>query len=206
MSIVEEGQELIVKINERMHPIITEFEKWCDAFFIKAKNRYACRVSWTDGKHHEPQIYLKGLELIQARMPTVMKDAMKCTLHGMLRGNEQDTIDSLLVDIIKATLAGEMDGDALFMRGKLKKNLDKYDTLSGSSTGLAWANKHLGEGYKAGDLHGSHDDQGTYIAFDDVERAEGGSLTIGYRTMVERFIVKKVMSLYEVVGWLTSRD
>ena len=54
---------------------------------------------------------------------------MKMTLHGMLRGNEQDTIDSLLVDIIKATLAGEMDGDALFMRGKLKKNLDKYDTL-----------------------------------------------------------------------------
>ena len=71
----EEGQELIVKINERMHPIITEFEKWCDAFFIKAKNRYACRVSWTEGKHHEPQIYLKGLESIQARMPTVMKDA-----------------------------------------------------------------------------------------------------------------------------------
>ena len=197
----EEGQELIVKINERMHPIITEFEKWCESFFIKAKNRYACRVSWTDGKHHEPQIYLKGLELIQARMPTVMKDAMKMTLHGMLRGNEQDTIDSLLVDIIKATLAGEMDGDALFMRGKLKKNLDKYDTLSGSSAGAAWANKHLGKGYKAGDYFNvAINDQGQYIAFDNVEELKGIT-TIGYRTMVERFIVKKVMSLYEVVGW-----
>ena len=48
-------------------------------------------------------------------------------------------------------------------------------------------------------------DQGQYIAFDNVEEPEGIT-TIGYRTMVERFIVKKVMSLYEVVGLVASRD
>ena len=197
----EAGQELIVKINERMHPIETEFEKWCDAFFIKAKNRYACRVSWTDGKYHQPQTYLKGLELIQARMPTVMKNAMKMTLDGMLRGNTQEVIDEQLVEIINATLAGQMNGDQLFMRGKLKKNLDKYDTLSGSSAGAAWANKHLGKGYKSGDYFNvAINNQGQYIAFDDVSEIEGIT-KIGYRTMVDRFIVKKVMALYEVVGW-----
>ena len=197
----EVGQELIVKINERMHPIETEFEKWCDAFFIKAKNRYACRVSWTDGQKHDPQTYIKGLELIQARMPSVMKNAMKMTLDGMLKGDSQTTIDDALVGIIEATLAGKMDGDQLFMRGKLTKNLDKYDTLAQSSAGAAWANKHLGKGYKAGDYFMvAINEQGQYIAFDDVSEIEGIS-KIGYRTMVDRFIVKKVMSLYEVVCW-----
>ena len=123
------------------------------------------------------------------------------TLDGMLRGNTQDVVDSLLVDIINATLAGEMNGDQLFMRGKLKKNLDKYDTLSGSSAGAAWANKHLGKGYKSGDYFNvAINNQGQYIAFDDVSEIEGIT-KIGYRTMVDRFIVKKVMALYEVVGW-----
>ena len=71
-------------------------------------------------------------------MPTVMKNAMKMSLDGMLQGSKQEVIDSLLVDIIEATLAGKMDGDQLFMRGQLKKNLDKYDTLSGPSAGAAW--------------------------------------------------------------------
>ena len=87
------------------------------------------------------------------------------------------------------------------MRGKLKKNLDKYDTLSGPSAGAAWANKHLGKGYKSGDYFNvAINEQGQYIAFDDVSDIEGIT-KIGYRTMVERFIVKKVMSLYEVVNW-----
>ena len=197
----EIGEALIVKINERMFPIITEFEKWCSAFFIKAKNRYACRVSWTDGAYHEPQTYLKGLELIQARMPMVMKDAMKFSLDAMLMQKDQEYVDEYLIGVIEATLAGQMDGDQLFMRGKLKKNLDKYDTLSGPSAGAAWANKHLGKGYKSGDYFNvAINEQGQYIAFDDVSDIEGIT-KIGYRTMVERFIVKKVMSLYEVVNW-----
>lgn len=197
----EVGQELIVKINERMHPIETEFEKWCSAFFIKAKNRYACRVSWTDGHRHESQTYLKGLELIQARMPKVMKDAMQVTLDCMLRGDPKKHIDNVLISLITRCLRGELDGNELFMRGKLTKNLDKYDTLSGSSAGAAWANKHLGKGYKAGDYFNvAINDQGQYIAFDNPSELEGIT-KIGYRTMVDRFIVKKVMSLYEVVSW-----
>jgi len=197
----EEGIALIEKVNQRMAPIETEFEKWCSAFFIRAKNRYACRVTWTDGQHHEPQTYLKGLELIQARMPAVMKKAMLTTLNAMLEGAGQQQVDDNLSQIIENTLAGRLDGDQLFMRGKLKKNLDKYDTLSGPSAGAAWANKHLGKGYKADDYFMvAINDQGAYIAFDDVSDIEGIT-KIGYRAMVDRFIVQKVMSLYEVVGW-----
>ena len=197
----EEGMALIEKVNERMSPIITEFEKWCSAFFIKAKNRYACKVTWTDGSYHEAQTYVKGLELIQSRMPAVMKNAMQTTLDAMLDGAEQQQVDDNLIEIIRATLAGQMDGDQLFMRGKLKKNLDKYDTLSGPAAGAAWANKHLGKGYKSGDYFNvAINDQGRYIAFDDPKELEGIT-KIGYRTMVERFIVKKVIPLYEVVNW-----
>ena len=197
----EAGVAVLEKINERMFPIITEFEKWCSAFFIKAKNRYACKVSWTEGAYHEPQTYLKGLELIQARMPTVMKTAMKTTLDAMLEGADQKQVDDNLISIIKDTLAGKMDGNQLFMRGKLTKNLDKYDTLSGPSAGAAWANKHLGKGYKAGDYFMvAINEYGQYIAFDDVKEIEGIT-KIGYRAMVDRFIVKKAMDLYEVVGW-----
>ena len=130
-----------------------------------------------------------------------MKTAMQTTLDAMLTGVDQREVDDNLIQIIEDTLAGRMDGDQLFMRGKLKKNLDKYDTLSGPSAGAAWANKHLGKGYKAGDYFMvAINDQGAYIAFDDVSEIQGIT-KIGYRAMVERFIVQKVMSLYEVVGW-----
>ena len=58
----EEGLELIAEINEAMSPIETEFEKWCDSMILKAKNRYAGKVTWTDGEYHESEYYYKGLE------------------------------------------------------------------------------------------------------------------------------------------------
>ena len=62
-------------------------------------------------------------------------------------------------------------------------------------------NKHLGKGYKSGDYFMvAINEQGQYIAFDDVSEIEGIT-KIGYRTMVDRFIVKKAKSLYEVVNW-----
>ena len=119
----------------------------------------------------------------------------------MLDGAEQQQVDDNLIQIIKDTLEGRMDGDQLFMRGKLKKNLDKYDTLSGPAAGAAWANKHLGKGYKSGNYFNvAINDQGKYIAFDDPKELDGIT-KIGYRTMVDRFIVKKVIPLYEVVNW-----
>ena len=197
----EEGMVLVDKVNERMSPIITEFEKWCSAFFIKAKNRYACKVTWTEGHYHDAQTYVKGLELIQSRMPAVMKKAMQTTLDAMLDGLDQEQVDANLIGIIQATLDGRMDGDQLFMRGKLKRNLDKYDTLSGAAAGAAWANKHLGKGYKSGDYFNvAINEHGSYIAFDNVNELEGIT-KIGYRTMVDRFVVKKVIPLYEVVSW-----
>ena len=39
----EIGVELMKVVNERMSPIITEFEKWCESFVTK--NRYAARVT-----------------------------------------------------------------------------------------------------------------------------------------------------------------
>jgi hypothetical protein len=57
------------------------------------------------------------------------------------------------------------------------------------------------QGYKSGDYFNvAINEQGQYIAFDDVSEIQDIT-KIGYRIMVERFIVKKVMSLYEVVSW-----
>lgn len=197
----EVGVALMVEVNRRMAPIITEFEKWCESFFISAKNRYAARVTWTDGAFHDPQTYVKGIELIQARMPTVMKNAMKTTLDGMLAGLPQSEVDAQLTGLIDRVLSGTVPPRDVFMRGKLKQNLDAYETLSGPSAGAAWANRHLGKGYRAGsEFMVAIDTQGQYIAFDTVSEIEGIA-TVDYREMVSRFVVKRVEALYATAGW-----
>ena len=195
------GVQLCADLNEDMAPIVVEFEKWCDSFFINAKNRYAARVLWTDGAFHDPQTYVKGIELIQARMPPVMKKSMKTTLDAILEGEKQSLVDDRLCQLIENVLGGDLDPSEVLMKGKLKKNLDKYETLSGPSAAAAWANRHLGKGYKEGDFFKvAISDQGDYIAFDDPKEIEGIA-EIGWRIMVERFVVKKVEPLYSVVGW-----
>jgi DNA polymerase elongation subunit (family B) len=197
----EEGEALNRHLNTLMAPIEVEFEKWCDSFLIIAKNRYACKVSWTDGEHHDPKTYVKGIELIQARMPNAMKKAMQTTLDHILSGATASLVDDELCSLIDTAIKGQLEASELFMKGKLTRNLDKYSVLSGASAGAAWANKHLGKGYKSGDYFlVAINNEGQYIAFDDPNEIEGIT-KVGYRIMVERFIVNKVKPLYTVAGW-----
>jgi len=196
----EEGMELVAEINKAMAPIETEFEKWCESMVLKAKNRYAGKVTWTDGEYHEPEYYYKGLELIQARMPKAMKSAMDSTLRGILDGKPRDEVDSDLSALITKGIAGEL-GEELLMVGKLKKRLSEYRVLSGASAGAKWAKMYLGKDYKvnesfltAVDLRGQH------IAFDKIEELQGKA-EIDWSEMTEKFIVNKATSIYELVGW-----
>ena len=199
----EEGMKLVDEINKAMHPIETEFEKWCETMILKAKNRYAGKVVWTDGKHHEPEYYYKGLELKQARMPKAMKSAMDETLRGILDGRTQDQVDEQISTLITKAVNGEM-GEELLMVGKLKQSLNQYKQLSGSSAGAMWAKQHLGINYKKDESFlTAINKQGQYMAFDRIEQLPKGA-EIDWSEMAERFIVKKACSIYDLVGWDTT--
>ena len=197
----EVGVEALTRINDKMFPIITEFEKWCSSMVIMAKNRYAGLTTWTDGEYHEPSLYVKGIELKQSRMPPVMKEAMKQTLGAMLSGRPEAAITKNLTSLIDEIVSGGCPIRDVCMKGKLEKSLGQYKVLSEGRAGAAWANEHLGKGYGAGSFFlvtlNSH---GKYIAFDDPSEIEGIA-EIGYRTLAEKFVVNKVIPYYEVMGW-----
>ena len=46
-------------------------------------------------------------------------------------------------------------------------------------------------------------DKGKYIAFDNPKEIEGIT-NIGYKTLVDRFIIKKVSPYYNLAGWDTQ--
>jgi len=195
------GKLSLEEINDRMHPIIVQFEKWSSSFILMEKNRYAGLVCWTDGKSHQPKRYVKGIELKQNRMPPVMKDAMGKVIDGILGGYHEEQVTSPLVKLIDEIIAGKTNDMDLCMKGKLAKNLNEYRSVSGSAAGAQWANRTLGKGYRANDYFlVAIDPKGQYLAFDDPSEIEGIA-EIGYRTMVERFIVKKVLPYYEVAKW-----
>ena len=201
MESPEQGVELNAHVNKEMAPIECEFEKHCTRMVLMAKNRYAGRVTWTDGEYHDPKIYVKGIELKQSRMPQVMKDAMGATIEGILNGDNEGKVTDNLTELITRVVGGEMPVDELTMKGKLEKNLGEYRVLSGSSAAADWANKNLGKGYRKGSFFRvTIDDNGKYIAFDKSSEIEGIT-TIGHRILAERFIVKKIEPYYSIAGW-----
>ena len=200
----EEGMEILPKINERMSPIVVEFEKWCSRLIMVAKNRYTGMVKWTDGEYHEPNIYVKGIEMKQSRMPPVMKEAMQHTIEGILNRKSENAVTMRNQGLIDAIMGGGIEPEKLCMKGKIEQDLNKYKVLSGSSAAANWANENLGKGYRKGSFFlVTINDKGKYIAFDNPKEIEGIT-NIGYKTLVDRFIIKKVSPYYNLAGWDTQ--
>jgi DNA polymerase-2 len=197
----EKGMELLPLINERMSPFIVEFEKWCPRLIMVAKNRYIGLVTWSEGKGHEPQTYVKGIEMKQSRMPSVMKEAMNHTIMGILNGSDERAVTLRNEALIDTIMGGKMNPLKLCMKGKIERDLSKYKILSGSSAAAAWANEYLGKGYRKGSFFlVTINEDGKYIAFDKPEDIDGVT-NIGNRFLVDRFIIKKLIPYYDLAGW-----
>ena len=197
----QEGEEQIALINEEMEPIEVEFEKWCSSMILMAKNRYAGNVTWSEGVGHGDTLYVKGIELKQSRMPPIMKEVMSATLNSVLTHRNETETTAYISKLIERVLAGEEDEINLCMKGRLSRDLSKYKTLSGPSAGAAWANEYLGKGYRKDSYFlTTLNDRGEYIAFDKPEEIKGLA-NIGYKHLLERFVIKKIEPYYELAGW-----
>tara|TARA_R110000751_G_scaffold34966_1_gene86373 strand:- start:251 stop:2539 length:2289 start_codon:yes stop_codon:yes gene_type:complete len=200
----EKGIVLNAELNKSMAPIVVEFEKFSESIILKAKNRYAGKITWGDGEYlSEPDYYIKGIEVIQARMPSAMKKSIMGLMKGMLDGQDEDIITSEITARIIKYVAGEQWED-LLMYGKLKKKLWEYKTLSGPSAGAEWALHNLNHEFKVGESFLiALDTRGRYMSFPNLDwlpKVKEKS-NIGYEIMARKFIVDKAQDLYEIVGW-----
>ena len=197
----ETGLLLTAELNEAMSPIVCEFEKWCSAMLLKAKNRYAGLVEWTDGRHHDVELYVKGIELKQAKMFPLVKNLLTYVIKSILIGSTQGYVTRQIVEIIEDVLAEKYPIEELCMKTELKKDLSKYKVLSQASAGAKCANDNLGKGYRNGSTFLlTLDSNGKYIAFDEPSDIEGFA-TVGYYHILERFVVNKVEPFYELAEW-----
>ena len=126
---------------------------------------------------------------------------MSLTIESILNGVTEDVITNRLEHLIERVLNGEIEDRVLYIKARLKRNLDEYRTLGEARAGAAWANKHLGKGYMKGDYFLSTlADDGSYLAFDDPKEIEGIA-NIGYKLICERFIIDKVEKYYQIMRW-----
>jgi DNA polymerase I len=197
----EKGIEALKVINERMSPIVTEFEKWSESFLVMAKNRYAGLVSWTDGEYHKAERYVKGIEMKQSRLPKAMKNAMGIVIDNILKGvSERETTDSL-ANLIEDVVAEKIPVADLTIKAKLSNDLHKYAVLSEARAGAKWANDNLGKGYRKDDYFlCTLDEYGEYIAFDDPSEIQGIA-KVGFKELARKFVLEKVIPYYEVMNW-----
>tara|TARA_R110002167_G_scaffold56925_8_gene161342 strand:+ start:6718 stop:8958 length:2241 start_codon:yes stop_codon:yes gene_type:complete len=201
VSCPEEGLQKLEIINEWMHPIVTEFEKWSSTFLIIAKNRYAGLVEWSNGKYHDAERYIKGIEMKQGRLPQAMKNAMSLVIDGILEGRDEESISGELSTLIDDVINERIPVANLTIKGKLKHDLSKYKVISEARAGAKWANDNLGKGYRKDDYFlCTINTEGEYIGFDDPSEIEG-ICEIGYEHMARKFIYEKVRPYYEVMGW-----
>jgi len=188
-------------LNEELAPIEVEFERWCERFLITTKNRYAASVVWADGKYRDKDIYFKGIELKQSRMPKAMKNTMQKVIEGILNGEKEEDITGDIANLVADIVAGEIPLGDLVLKGELKRDLAKYSTISEARAGAVWANDRLGKGYRSGSFFQvTLDDNGEYIAFDEPSDIEGIA-TVGFRHIAQRFIVNKIEQYYALAGW-----
>jgi len=198
---VEEGEVLNDWLNSEMAPIEIEFERWCDRLLITAKNRYAGSVVWTEGVHHEPSVYFKGIELKQTRLPNAMKTTMRDVIGGILAGEEENAVTERLASLVASVVAGEVPIEDLLIKGELKRDLADYKSIGEVRAAAAWANDTLGKGYRKGSFFkATLDENGNYIGFDEPSDIEGFA-KVGYSHLAQRFIVSKVEPYYGIVGW-----
>ena len=90
------------------------------------------------------------------------------------------------------------------MRTTLKKNLWEYKVLSGVSAGAEWAYHNLDYELKSGDdFIVALDNRGKYLGFPTLDYLPKvkEKATIGYRMMLEKFVVDKANDLYSIVDW-----
>lgn len=197
----EIGVELVNAINETMAPIETEFERFAETMLISAKNRYVGNVNWVDGEYVKPQFYLKGMEIKQSRMPPVMRETVGNVLRGMLEKKPSSVVISQVSDVVSDIMNGKVALEDLSMKGKLTKDLSDYVSVSGAAAGAKWANDYLGKGYRKGDFFRCLiDSEGNYIAFDKPEELPSW-VNVGYRHIVQRFILDKVEPYFTIAGW-----
>jgi DNA polymerase elongation subunit (family B) len=197
----EEGLAALAEINRRMSPIVTEFEKWSSRFLVLAKNRYCGLVEWTDGDFHEPERYVKGIEMKQSRLPRAMKNAMGLVIDGILSGQTEAEVTEDLRSLIDDVVSKRMSVRDVSMRGKLTNDLSRYAVLSEARAAAKWANDNLGKGYGKGDYFDVVlDSHGNYIAFDEPSDIEGIA-EVGYQHIARKFVYEKVKPYYEVMGW-----
>ena len=197
----KEGEALCLIVNLEMAPIQVEFEKWCDSLLIKAKNRYAGIVSWSDGDYHDAKLYYKGIELKQSRLPEAMKTTMQRMIQHLLTGVEEQKVTSWLRELVTDIVSGKISVEKLCIKGKLEKDLSSYVVLGEARAGAAWANDKLGKGYRKGSRFlVTIDTDGNYIAFDEPKEIEGFA-SVGYRHLAQRFIVEKIRPYYEIMCW-----
>ena len=198
---IEHAERALEQINKDLDPIVTEFEKYCMSMVIVAKNRYAGAVTYTDGVIHDPELYVKGIEMKQSRLPPIMKQVMGKTIWAVLDGQDGFHLSGYLEGMIKAILSGKIPETDLCIQARLSKDLHDYKVLGESRRGAAWANRVLGKGYRKGSSFLSAiDASGEYIAFDDPSDIEGIT-TIGKEIMIDKFIVDKVRSYFELMMW-----
>ena len=134
-------------------------------------------------------------------MPEAMKTVMMETLRAMLDGQTETALNTRLCDYIYDMVDGKVPAQELAMRGKLKRDLSQYRSISGPAAAAKWANETLGKNYRGGDYFWCLlDEDGRYIGGDSVEEIEQAA-TIGYRHFVERFVLEKVKPLYEIAGF-----
>ena len=199
------GQVLNDRLNSVMAPIEVEFEKFCDSMLISAKNRYAGLVSWTEGKSHDPKMFVKGIELKQSRLPDLLKTTMKTVLLSILKGENGEKTTDWLEETVDSIITKKVKPEDICIRGKLQRDLSKYRVLSEARAAANWANETLGKGYRAGSYFNvTLDDTGQYIAFDNPKEIEGFA-EIGYKHIARRFIVEKVRGYYTIAGWDFTR-
>ena len=195
------GEDLVARINAKMSPIETEFEKWCSRMILMAKNRYAGNVTWTDGEFHEPKMYIKGIEMKQSRMPPIMKEVMGTTINNILIGTDEFNNTEKINTLIDDVLQEKIDPINLCFKGKLNSDLSKYKVLSGSSAGAAWANEYLGKNYRKGSFFlVTINENGKYIAFDNPSEINQID-KIGNKILLERFVLKKIQPYYNLMEW-----
>ena len=153
-----------------------------------------------------------GYSLKASNAPPLTKEILMKVFTMISNGEEEDAIFDEVRPHIKRTYNGEREIDEAASYGRIQKHLDDYDVVVPNPAKAArYSNRYLGTNYGKNEsvkwvfIDGVPDGQDVcnVVAYDNVQQLE--EYSIDWYTVVDKWIKKKLKSVYEALDWDLER-
>jgi len=228
---IEKAEEICQMLNKKMrehfpnllglenHPVTLEFEKYYEGLGVGVKrNRNAGFISWKDGKYlDEHQFVVTGYSSKRISENKIGREFQGDLLKMWAGQKTKSEILEFCQKRYNDVKKGRVGLESVVKRGRLRREIEEYKSISGGTAGLCYYNQHINPDDPITDsylyIQCSHIDGpmtfilptgnerlATFVAVKEMKEFDE-RFTIDWNAYAHKSIVQKAKPIFLAMGW-----